>query len=62
MILQTISKDIETEFGINLKSIKSSLEFDDKDDKLVTPFEESDRFLVIAQRSSHQDDEAIVQV
>jgi hypothetical protein len=55
MILETVKRDIKHQFGIKLRKIVSSLQLDEKDHSLVTPFEKAEQFLVIAQRVSNQD-------
>ena len=55
MILETVKRDIKHQFGIKLRKIVSSLHLDEKDHSLTTPFENSEQFLVIAQRVSNQD-------
>jgi len=55
MILETVKRDIKHQYGIKLRKIVTSLQLDEKDDTLVTPFENSEQFLVIAQRVSNQD-------
>jgi len=48
MILETVKQEIEKQYGISIKEIYSSIQLDEKDDKLISPFENSGLFLVVA--------------